>query len=116
MRSKKKDSESERKHVRPPAISSEARQNQMIALAVNLAEQQLMDGTASSQIITHYLKLATAKEQLELEKTKAEVELMKAKAEAIKSAERMEDLYTNAIEAMKSYGGFTGGGSDENIF
>ena len=41
---------------------------------------------------------------------------MKAKAEAIKSAERMEDLYTNAIEAMKSYGGFTGGGSDENIF
>lgn len=116
MRGKKKDSESERKHIRPPAISPEARQNQMIALAVNLAEQQLMDGTASSQIITHYLKLATAKEQLELEKTKAEVELMKAKAKAISDAEDRDIMYKKAIEAMKSYGGFAGGGSDENIF
>lgn len=114
MKTEKKSEQSVKKHIRPPAMSPESRQNQMISLAVNLAEEQLMNGTASSQIITHYLKLATVKEQLEIEKTKAEVELMKAKAKAIEDGERREVLYEKAIEAMKRYGGF--GGSDENIF
>lgn len=116
MKADKKNEQSVKKRSLPPALSPEARENQMISLAVNLAEQQLLDGTASSQIITHYLKLATTKEQLELEKTKAELELMKAKTKAIESGERMEILYKNAIDAMRSYGGFSGGDDGENIF
>jgi hypothetical protein len=88
----------------------------MISMAVSLAEQQLRDGTASSQIITHYLKLGTMKEQLELEKTRAEVELMKAKAKAISDAEEKDQMYKKAIEAMRIYQGVGGEPDEENIF
>ena len=114
MRKSKESEQSEKKYKRPPAMSPEARENQMISMAVNLAEEQLRNGTASSQIITHYLKLGTVKEQLELEKTRAEVELMRAKAKAISDAEERDVMYKKAIEAMRIYHG--GGDSDENIF
>lgn len=77
----------------------------MIALAVDLAEKQLEEGTASSQVITHYLKLATTRERLEKEKLKAENELLKAKTESLQSASRLEELYKNAVSAMRSYQG-----------
>lgn len=88
-----------------PALSPEARENQLISLAVDLAEQQLLDGTASSQVITHYLKLGTTRERLEKELLEREVELKKAKTEAIQSAQRVEELYANAIAAMRNYSG-----------
>lgn len=88
-----------------PALTPEARENQMIALATNLAEQQLLDGTAKSQVIVHYLKLGTVKAQLELEKNRRENELLSAKTEALKSSKRIEELMDNAIAAMKSYSG-----------
>ncbi|MBO7450624.1 MAG: hypothetical protein J6U54_09665 [Clostridiales bacterium] len=88
-----------------PAMTPEARENQLIALAVDLAEQQLLDGTASSQVITHYLKLATEKERTEREILKKQVELLEAKTENLKSAKRMEDLFEQAMEAMKEYRG-----------
>lgn len=86
-----------------PALSPEARENQLISLAVDLAEKQLIEGTASSQVITHYLKLATIKEQLEREKLEKENELLRAKTEAIQSAQRVEELYANALDAMRNY-------------
>lgn len=86
-----------------PALSPEARENQLISLAVDLAEKQLIEGTASAQVITHYLKLATIKEQLEREKLEKENELLRAKTEAIQSAQRVEELYANALDAMRSY-------------
>ena len=86
-----------------PALSPEARENQLISLAVDLAEKQLIEGTASAQVITHYLKLATVKEQLEREKLAKENELLRAKTEAIQSAQRVEELYANALDAMRSY-------------
>lgn len=89
-----------------PALSPEAREQQMISLAVDLAEQQLLDGTASSQVITHFLKLGTAKERLELEKLQNENDLTKAKTEAIKSEESKEELYKEAINAFRVYGGY----------
>ena len=89
----------------PPADSPEARENQLIDAAVNLAEKQLLDGTASPSVITHYLRLASGKEQLEKEKLKRENELLRAKAEAYESNRRTEELYTQAIEAMRSYSG-----------
>ena len=88
---------------RAPATSPEARENQLIAAAVDLAEKQILEGTASSQVLTHYLKLATTREQLEKEKIRNENELLKARVDAIKSTERMEQLYENAIEAMRGY-------------
>lgn len=89
-----------------PALSPEARENQMISLAVDLAEQQLRDGTASSQVITHFLKLGTTKAELEKEKLIAENEVLRAKAKAIDSAEEMKVLYDNAIKAMRNYSGY----------
>lgn len=88
-----------------PALSPEARENQMISLAVDLAEQQLIDGTASSQVITHYLKLGSTKERIEKEMLANQNELIKAKTENLQSAKRMEELYKNAISAMRSYSG-----------
>lgn len=86
-----------------PALTLEARENEMIALAVDLAEKQLREGTASAQVITHYLKLATTREQLEKEMLEKQVELVSAKTESIQSASRIEELYADAIEAMKHY-------------
>lgn len=94
-----------------PALTPDAREKQLIALAVDRAEEQLMDGTASNQIILHYLKLASIREQLERERLEQENELLRAKTEALRSAERTEELYANAIKAMQRYNGR--GDSDE---
>ena len=100
---KSKDNTSPRR--RRPALSPEARENQMISLAVDLAEKQLMEGTASSQVITHFLKLGTTKAELEKERMVAENKLIVAKTEAIQSAKRVEELYANALKAMQNYSG-----------
>ena len=89
----------------PPMLTMEARENQMILLATRLAEKQLAEGTASAQVITHYLKLGSTKERLEKEKLERENELLRAKAEQIQQAAYTEELYANAIEAMKRYSG-----------
>ena len=88
---------------RRPAITPEARENQLIALAIDLAEKQLIEGTASSQVITHYLKLGSTKERIEKEILEKQKELISAKTEAIQSAKTIEELYKNALEAMISY-------------
>lgn len=106
MSRQKKQSFTEPSKRLRPALTPEARENQMIALAVDLAEKQLMEGTASSQVITHYLKLGATTAQYEKEQLRLENELLKAKAEAIKSQERQEELYRNAINAMRNYGGY----------
>lgn len=88
-----------------PALTPESRENQLISLAVDLAEQQLRDGTASSQVITHYLKLGSTRERLEKEKLEEENKLLKAKTEQLQSMKRMEELYADAIKAMQNYSG-----------
>lgn len=88
-----------------PALTPEARENQMIALAVDAAEEQLRNGTASSQVITHYLKLATTKSRLEVEKLRKETELLEAKRKSIESMENQDQMYKEAIEAMRTYSG-----------
>lgn len=88
-----------------PALNPDARENQLISLAVDLAEKQLMEGTASSQVITHYLKLGSSKERLELEKQKKEIALLEAKVDTLQSAKRVEELYSEALNAMRNYSG-----------
>lgn len=91
------------KRVGRPALTPEARENQMISLAVDLAEKQLIEGTASSGVLVHYLKLATVKESLEREKLREENKLLRAKTEALQAEKQNAELYANAINAMKEY-------------
>ena len=104
---------SERSKTIRPALTPEGRENQMISLAVDLAEKQLIEGTASSQVITHYLKLGSTKERLEKEKLEEENKLLKARNKALQSSDRVEELYKNAIAAMKRYSGNTRGDEDD---
>lgn len=90
-----------------PASNPEERENQMISLAVNLAEQQLREGTASSQVIVHYLKLASTRNKLEEEKIKYETAMLQAKKDALNKSGQLQELMANALEAFRSYSGNT---------
>ena len=94
-----------------PALTPEAREKQMIALAMDLVEQRLLDGTASSQETTHFLKLGSMKAQKELEKLEEENKNLRAKTKALGDAEEIKVLYENALKAMRNYGGY--GDADE---
>ena len=99
-----------------PAITPEAEENQMIALAVNLVKQRLIDGTASSQETTHYLKLASRKAKLEAERAELENELIKAKTQSIRDQADIKSLYKDAIAAMRRYSGHGSESEDEEEF
>ena len=86
-----------------PAVSEEARENQLIALAYDVAEERLRNGTATSQEVVHFLRLGSMKERKELELMQKKIELDTAKTEALQSAKRIEELYSNAISAFRSY-------------
>lgn len=88
-----------------PALTPEARENQLVSLAVDLAEKQLREGTASSQVITHYLKLGSTKEKIEKEILEKQKELIEAKTQTLKMAERTDELYANALKAFRGYSG-----------
>jgi len=93
------------KRSQPPATSIEGRERQLIALTIDLAEKQIREGVASSQVMTHFLKLGSTMEGLEKEKLQRENSLLQAKTEALKSARKIEELYAQALEAMQVYGG-----------
>ena len=88
---------------RTPARSPESREQQLVSYAIDLAEQQILAGTASSQVISHFLKIGSTKELLEKKKLEKENELLSARTEALKSAERVEELYKNALDAIRQY-------------
>lgn len=88
-----------------PARTPEARENQLISLAFDLAEEKLKDGSASSQLITHFLKLITTREQLENDRLRAELEVANAKVEHMKSQSTSKDLYEKALRAFCTYSG-----------
>lgn len=90
---------------RAPALTPEDREDQLIALAIDLAEKKLIDGTASNQIVAHYLKLGSTRERLEKEKLQKENELLRARTESLQSAKNIEELYKNALDAMRIYRG-----------
>lgn len=93
------------KKRRAPALTPEARENQLIAEAIDLAERQILEGKASSAVICHYLKLGSTKAKLENEKLQEENKLLRAKTEALESQKNVEKLYKDAIEAMTEYRG-----------
>ena len=93
------------KRGRAPALTPEARENQLISEAIDLAEQKILDGTASTQLLVHYLRLGSNESRLKNEKLNKENELLAAKTEQIKSQKRVEELYQKALSAMRAYGG-----------
>ena len=94
-----------RRARRRPATTEEGRENQLVSLATDLAEKQLLDGSASSQVLTHYLKLGSTRERLEQERLRKENALLVSKIEAIESGKNQEQLYGEALRAMRSYVG-----------
>ena len=98
--------------TRPPARTPEARENQIAAMAYDLVEKRIRNGTASSQEVTHFLKLASTEAKLKKEILEKEKELLTAKTESIQSAKRVEELYSNAMKAFSSYSGNRGDDDD----
>lgn len=101
---------------RQPASTEESRENQLVSLAVDLAEKQLTEGTASSQVITHYLKLGSTREKLEQERLHRENLLLESKVDMMASAKRVEELYETALNAMRLYAGGQVGQSNEEEY
>lgn len=112
MAKSNKSSEESKTRRQRPATTPEGRENQMIALAIDQAEKDLRNGTASPSVVIHFLKLGTTKEKLEKEKLIEENKLLKAKTEALTSAEASKDMYLKAINAFKKY---SGNGEDDDI-
>ncbi len=96
---------SDGKNSRRPATTPEGRENELVSIANDLAEEQLRNGTASSQVITHFLKLGSTRERLEQQRLEHENELTRVRIEAIESQKRVEELYLEALSAMRSYSG-----------
>lgn len=90
---------------RRPARTPKAREDQLISLAIDTAEEQMRSGTASAQVVTHFLKLGSSREKLEQLRLASEVDLLEVKKEAIASQKRVEELYTQALDAMRAYSG-----------
>ena len=105
MASQRKSSPQARETFRAPARSPQERENQLIEAAVDLAEQQLRNGEASAQVITHYLKLGSSREKLEQQRIENEVALLETKREVMEAEKRMGDLIQDALRAMQSYSG-----------
>ena len=101
----KSQTSNEHSHKSRPSIDPEARENQLIALAVDCAEQQLRDGTASAQVIAYYLKKGSVREQLELDRLREENKLLRAKTESIESEKRSAELVEEALKAFRNYSG-----------
>lgn len=93
------------KKARALALDPESRENQLIAQAYNLVEQRLLDGTATSQETVHFLRLGSQKKKLEEEYLQSQIALNKAKIESLKASQRTEELYANALNAMREYSG-----------
>lgn len=111
-KAKTKSSSDSKNKLRPP-ISLEAQENLMISLAVQCAEKQLRAGTASSQVITHYLKLGSSKERIEKEILERQKDLIEAKTKTLNSNSEAKELYAKALEAFKRY---SGAGSEDDEY
>ena len=99
---------------RRPATTPEARERQLIAMSYDLAEKQLREGTASSQIIHHFLQRGAESQRLAEEKTREEIKHLKAKTKAVESQEKTEEFYNKVLQHMKRYAGYDDGDEDDN--
>lgn len=101
---------------RPPATTPEGREMQLAAAAYDLAEKQLLEGTASAQVITHFLKFGSARNRLEEQRIRNENLLLEARVTQIAASSQNSELYEQAIQAMKVYTGEDAGGDPDDFY
>lgn len=101
----RRDDRKTEKKTRRTALTDEGRENQLISLAMDLAERQLRDGTATSQVMTEFIKAGSSKGKLERERLENENSMLRAKVEQLASSSRIEEMYKDAIQAMRGYSG-----------
>lgn len=101
---------------RRAATSPEERELQLADAAYDLADEQIRSGTASSQVITHFLKAGSTRERLEQERMRHEVELMEVKKEQLAGQKRIEELFSDAINAFRGYAALPEGHVDSEAF
>lgn len=101
---------------RPPATTPEAREQQLVSLAIDLAEKQLLEGTASAQVVTHFLKHSSTREALEQERLRHEIQLLEMKRQAMQSQQNVEKLYAEAMQAFRSYSGQDSSDEDDEDY
>lgn len=112
----KSSSSQESPRKRRPATTPEERENRLIALAMDRAEERLLDGTASNQLICQFVKMASSKERLEKDMMEEKKKLLEAQTAAIQSQKRTEELMEEALKAMRTYSGNAGDRYDKDIF
>ena len=112
----KVESQASRPHSRRKALTPEAREEQLIGLAVDIAEQRLRNGTATAQEIVHFLKLGSTRSKREDELMDEQIKMVKAKTQAIESSQRVEELYNQALDAMRRYSGNLNQSTEEDIY
>lgn len=105
MASRRENEPKPARSSRPPATTPDDRENQLISAAVNLAERQILNGTASAQVLTHYLKLGSSRERLEQQRLREENKLLEVKRETMEAAQRIESVYKEALDLMRAYSG-----------
>jgi len=105
-----------KKRPKAPAKTQDANEKQLVHLATKLAEKKMRDGTATSQMIIHYLKMGSVSEELAREKVRNENKLLKAKADALASQKRIEELYSEALSAMREYSGKESNGLEDEDY
>lgn len=96
--------------ARPHARTPEARENQLISMAYDLAEKQMEDGTIAATVLANFVRMGSQKERMEREKLQAENDHLRAKVEALQSAKHVEELYKEAMTAFRTYSGGVAGG------
>ena len=116
MASKKSTESPEKPFSFPPAGTPEERENQLIALAYDAVEERIRNGTASSAEYVHFLKAGSMRQREEIDKLQKENEMLRAKTEALRSEQHREELYKEAIEAMRSYAPPTSDDIDEDPY
>jgi hypothetical protein len=116
MARQRQRSDTSRSRSRRPATSPEEREHELSSAAYDLAEEQIHSGTASSQVITHFLKMGSTRERIEQDRIRHEVELMEVKKEQLEGQKRVEELYANALDAMRGYSGVGSGDSIDGEF
>lgn len=103
------------RYYEPPAMTLEAREAQLVSLAMDLAEKRIREGTASSQEVTHFLKIGSSEALIKKRILEEEEKLTRAKTEALQSQKHIEELYAKALTAMKDYGGQPDG-DEEDVY
>ena len=105
---KKAETSDATKQYFPPSVNHEDREKELIAMAENLAVQRIMDGTASNQLLVHFLKENTVRARLEREKLEEEIKNIKAKTKAVETSGDLDAKYQEVLDTMKAYRGVVG--------